>query len=182
MPRLSTPDRPMFHLGHAIRPGRAPTPAEATEIIHVRELAVEFAAGRLPIEEVQRLSSGPTRWLATRFTPPDHPAFGPLMRTLDALIHLAGISDTRQGSFTKQDLIDVEAKTVYENGKALIVFPVRYRWLVKPDRDKGIAGIRGEAVFRPVSTRGPTYKPLDHAPRPVRLDVERLWWQDHGDA
>ena len=171
----------MIHLGNAIRPSRDPTSAEATEIVHVRELAVEFDARRLPIEEVQRLCSGPARWLATRFTPPDHPTFGPLMRMLDALIYLAGISDTRQGSFTRKDLADVEAKIVYEDGQALIVFPVRYPWRIKPNRQEGKVGIRDEAIFRPASARGPAYKPLDKAPQPIKLDVERLWWQD-GDG
>jgi len=168
----------MVRLGDAMKPNRTPTSTENEAIERVRELVLAFDVGSLPAEEVRRLCTGPERWLTIRFTPPDHVAFQPMMRLADALIDANGMMRTRHGCFSRDDIAAVEAKIERKDGQELIVFPVRHPWLVKPDREKGIPGVRAPAIYRAASERGPMYKPLDQAPKPIRIDLDRLWWQD----
>lgn len=110
----------MQSLRDAILPKRDPTARETEAIAEVHELVAEWEAGTMPLEEVRLLTSGKQRWLATRFTPPEHPRFAPLMRCLDALIAEAAEGRaTRQGWFAHADLAEMARRT----GKPLTVRP-----------------------------------------------------------
>lgn len=155
-------------LGDLLRPKRAPTSEEAATIADVHEFVAEWAAGRLPTQEVAKLSTGRQRWLATRFTPPDHPLFRPLMALLDELIPLLAataptdsptrgpVYATGHGPIHGHELRDLGARIERQDGDELLVFPVRYPWLVKPNADRGVEGVRGDPVYRPRGQRGPT--------------------------
>lgn len=174
-----------------MRPWRELTPEEAGAIEETRTLAVEWVAGRLPIREVERLSTGRRRWLATCFTPPDHPAFRPLMRLLDALICRSVITapvdhptrgpahPTKHGIVHEHDVRDAEGR---HEGTDIIAFPVRYPWARRPKRDDRNNliedGERSPAIFRPKDRRGPVYGVFRAAPEGERKtdDDARPWW------
>ena len=140
------PNETMVPIGAAMRPEREASVAERTVIDEVRALAENYAA--LPgadrpgfLAEVRRLSTGRGRHLATRYTPPGHPCFAPLMAMLDGLI--AQEPDrvgTNHGSFSVDELREIGAMT---RGRDRVVFPVAYR------KD-------GSPVYRPESESGPT--------------------------
>lgn len=181
LPREEPAERPMRSLRDELKPKREPTPVESEAIEEVRTMAVEHAAGRLPVQEVRRLTNGKQRWLATRFTPPDHPAFRPLMALLDALIATEQGRETGQsyptkhGVVTQADTVAFECKIEREGGKGIIVFPVRYPWKVRPDPERGTEGVRAAAVFRSKDERKPTYTTFRTAPEAqVR---EKEWWE-----
>lgn len=169
-------ERPMQRIGVTTRD---PTPTEHDAIEEIQSMATEFAAGRLPIEEVRRLSTGERRWLATRFTPRDHPAFRPLMATLDALISTdpstSRVYPTKHGTYFQDDLRDAEATVRRDDGREVLEFPDVYPWSHKPDAERGIEGIRAPALFTWKSRRGPkigTFRVVpDLKPR------EKEWWE-----
>lgn len=168
-----TDEKPMIRLGDsvAMRPGREPSAEEAGAIELVRAMARNYAA--LPemsrpsfVAEVRKLSTGRMRHLTTRFTPPDHPDFQPLMAMLDGLIASEpGIVETEHGAFTVEELRDVEAVT---RGRELILFPVRY-----PKN--------GAAVFRPEGERGPRIESFRTVPSQDIQPPSSPWLDDGGD-
>lgn len=171
-------------LSEVLRTKRAPTADEAATIAEVHLLVAEWSAGKLPTEVVGGLCTGKQRWLATRFTPPDHPLFGPLMALMDDLIVKDGRTvPTAQGLFQLAEVQAAEAKVERDGGEELIVFPVRYRWVKKPDPSRGEPGVRGEAVYRPKDKRGPDVGEFRAAMRPMApLDEgsdehdDTPWW------
>lgn len=170
----------------AVRPQRAPTPEEDEVIQQVRALAVEWDAGRLPLSQCRQHSTGSKRWLTTRFTPPDDPSFGPLMRMLDALIATAQTDEgnlikTSHGYLSQKDLVGAESKIEREDGRERLVLPVRYPWIRKPDPEKGTEGIRGPAVYRSREERKPVYGSFRAKPEPVRPEPTVPWWDGTDD-
>lgn len=180
MPTLLEP--PMTSLAEAMRPKRVPTPNEEQAIADVRDMAVEWDAGRLPLSSVRRQSSGRQRWLATRFTPPDHPAFRPMMRMFDALIRSdeteGRVMVTRHGLITEAMAAESETTIEHHDGQQVIVFPVRYPWKVKPDPDRGVAGVRADAIYRPASERKPVYGTFGAGLRQKPDEREKEWWEE----
>jgi hypothetical protein len=164
--RPITPADPMLDLGAALRAHRPPSPAEGEVIDHVHELARGFVVGTLPLAEGRRLCSGEERYLATRFTPPEHAAFRPLMALLDALIDDDGGHRTKHGLFLRDDLATAEAKIEREDGREQIVFPISYPWRIKPDAARHEPGVRDPAVYRTPDQRGPRDTTSEGAPRP----------------
>lgn len=155
-------------IGDLLRTKRQPTPEEATAIGEVHALVAEWDAGRLPIEEVAKLTTGRQRFLATRFTPPDHPLFRPLMAALDDLIRRGGLEPvhrTAHGLVSESDLRDAAAKVERDGGDELVVFPVRHPWSRRPDRARGDAGVRGDPVYRPRDQRRPELGEFSAVPR-----------------
>lgn len=174
-------ERPVTSLSAAMRPKRSPTPEEDAVIHEVRDIATEWDAGRLPLPEVRALCSGHMRWLTTRFTPPDHAAFAPLMRLLDALIADEQTAEgdlivTKHGTFTRKALIDAEARITREDGKEMVIFPIAYPWRIRPDEERGIEGVRAPAVYRAKHERGPDYTSFRTTPtsRPKK-NQDRSW-------
>lgn len=110
---------------------REPNRTELETIQHVRELALAFDHNEIPIEEVRRLSSGRERWTATRFTPPSHSVYRPMMAMLDALIR-TDVGDrngllygTKYGVFTTAELRESEARIEKtRDGLIRIRFPI----------------------------------------------------------
>lgn len=176
--RLAT-ERPMRRL---TAPNREPTPAEAVAIREVHDLAWEFVS--LPpvsrpayLAEVRKLTTGRQRFLATAFTSPDDPEFAPLMALLDALIAREPVRMTKHGVITEDDLREYQVRIEREDGRELLVFPERYPWRVKPDRDRGIAGVRGDPAYRRREDRGPTlssFRVIHETPR----TPDHPWWED----
>jgi len=171
-----------------LTPTTEPTRKQTRAIQEVRDLATEVAAGRLPIDEIRRLCVGPQRYLATRYTPPEHAMFGPLMAMLDALIASANDPETggrqfrtAQGLISEQELRDNGARIERSDGRELIVWPVRSPWFVKPNADRNEPGIRGEAIYRAASERSPERATVGNQPV-TRQRAERPWWEDADDA
>jgi hypothetical protein len=160
-----------------LKPQRTPSLAEAQAISDVHEFAVRFANGRVELAEVRAGCSGKQRWLATRFTPPNDPCFDPLMLLLDALIAEEHPFQTKQGFLEPEDLAEPPGRIVYENGRTIVQFPIRWPWRVKPDPDKGIEGIRGEPIYRKEEDRGPAYGSFSRLP-PVEMKPWKPdWWE-----
>lgn len=161
---------------------REPTPKEQAAIAEVHELAGRRVEGSASLAEVRAATSGKQRWLATRFTRPDDPRFGPLMALLDALIaDQADMAQTEHGLFERDDLIAAEIKIEREDGCEVIVFPDAYIWLSPPDPEKGIEGVRGPARYRPKNKRGPIYSTFSRVPSPRDQPREREWWEAEED-
>jgi hypothetical protein len=150
---------------------RDPTPEEDEAIEEVRAVAVEFAAGRLPLPEAKRLTSAwfrtspdhdgiPIRWLAARFTPPAHETFRPLMTFLDALIAAQGAIATKHGIVDRALL--VETGGTLNRGTGEIRFPVAYE--------------NARGVFRTKQQQGPTLQPFTTVPNPT--DEREFWEKD----
>jgi hypothetical protein len=127
--------------------------------------------------------SGNWRSSATRFTSPDHPAFQPMMRMFDALIR----SDTSEGRVmvTKHGLVtetmarEYETKIEHDDGKTLIVFPVRYRWKRKPNsEDASDVGERGDPVYRSAAERKPAYSTFSIGTHQPPQQREKEWWEE----
>lgn len=172
-------ERSMRRLGDDLYPKQPPTPKQLQAIEEVRDLAICFAdldPVRRPsfLIEVNKLTNGRQRWLATRYTPPGHEAFAPLMAMLDALIEGEGIIKTNKGWFTVDDLRAVESAQTREDGRDIIKFPIRYPWRVKPDEQTGKAGDRLPAVFRRKEDRGPELSTFRVVPRSASKD----WWDE----
>lgn len=172
-------EKPMQLLRDAMYPKKAPTPKQDEAIREVWALAAEY--GALPpaarlgfLESVVAITSGRQRWLATRYTPPDNPHYGPLMALLDALIAYGGVIQTRHGAWTQEDLRDAEAKVTREE----VAFPVRYPWRTKPDPDRGAPGSRDPAVFRSAQERqaGPQVDSFRVVPR--QEVAEKEWFDE----
>jgi hypothetical protein len=167
-----------------VRPTRAPRPDEVERIAEVRELAANHAAlaphERGPfLAEVRRLSTAKERVLAAIHTPPDHPAFRDLMALLDGLIAQEGGIGTPHGFVTRDELHESGARLRYEDGAQLLQFPIAWPWLVPPDPDRGIAGVRGEPVDRGPAERGPrrsTFRQVPEADPVGRRDAEASPW------
>lgn len=162
------------------------TPEHVEAIAEVHALAMECAA----LEPHKRYAfvagiaqmSGWQRCWVTRHTDPDHPAFRPLMAMLDLLIERSlnaeGMIETRHGIFSKQDRLDHEAKIERNDGKEIIIWPVRYPWRSKPDPDRGTSGIRGEAIYRSVEQRCPTVGSFRAGAQNVEVKQrEPEWWE-----
>lgn len=174
-------ERPMRRLGDEMYGGKDPTPKQREAIEQVRKMANELAT--LPVQrrsfylsEIRTHTSGRQRWLATRHTPPGHEAFGPLMAMLDALIADQDTIQTKHGCFTEEDIRLAEAAIVREDGKSMVLFPIRYPWKRKPDPDKGDAGERLDAIYRTPGERGPKKESFRVVPRPERNEAD--WWDE----
>jgi hypothetical protein len=139
-------------------PKRDPTPEEEEAIAEVRAVAVEWFAKRGPLADVRRATSGKQRWLATRFTPPTHAAFKPLMALLDALIAETGAVATKHG-IVDRDLLTETGGTI-NRGTGEVRFPVAYEG--------------GRGVFRTKQQQGPTITPFTTAPERT---TEREFWE-----
>lgn len=180
MIETSASDRPMRRLGDAMYGAGGPTAKQQEAIDEVYAMAAEL--GALPersrsayLAEIRQLTTGRQRWLATRHTRPDHPMFPPLMALLDALIADQGGAHTKHGTFTEGDIVDAEAKIEREpGGRSLLVFPVRYAWLRKPNANTGDPGQRGQAVYRRRDERGPEVQSF----RVVRQEDVKDWWDE----
>jgi hypothetical protein len=136
---------------------RDPTPAEEEAIEEVREIAVAFAKGYGTLADVRRATSGKQRWLATRFTPPNHPAFRPLMGLLDALIAAQGGVPTKHGIIDPALLRDTGG--TINRGTGEVRFPIAYEG--------------GRGVFRSKDQRGPAIAPFTTTP--TRADEKEFW-------
>lgn len=170
-----TTDRPIRRIGDVMRPDRQPTGKEATAILDVQELAFRWELGQTTISEVRAATSGKQRWLATRFTPPDDPAFVPLMAMLDALVVAQTHFETKHGPFSTDDLHTYGAKVVREDGRELLCFPIRYPWKRRPNPEIGDPGERGEPIYRRKEERGPHLGSFgDASPH----EYEPEWWED----
>lgn len=131
-------------------PKQPPTPIQAKAIADVHELAFLFDRGETTVAEIRAATSGKQRWKATQHTSKDHPAFGPLMAMLDALLASEQrVAVTDHGMFSMDELIDAGMRIVHDNGRTVICLAKRRPWFEKPDPDRGIDGIRGDPVFRP---------------------------------
>ena len=174
-----------------IEPRRQLTEAEQRAVQEVHDLAMEFAslpAVRRPafLHEVRKLTSGRQRFVATAHTPPEHPAFRPLMQLLDALIESAPdgpdgqVRLTKQGVVTQRELEETQARIVREDGRAAICFPVRYPWRIKPDPARRIDGERGDPIFRSPDERGPRHTGFRvfHQPAKSEREPSAPWWED----
>jgi len=174
-------ERPMRRLGDEMYAQKEPTPKQREAIDHVLKMARELAT--LPIQrrsfylsEIRTHTNGRQRWLATRHTPPDHEAFDSLMGMLDALIADQDTVQTKHGCFTEEDIRLAEASIVREDGKSMVMFPIRYPWKRKPDPDKGDAGERLSAVYRASGERGPRKDSFRVVPRPEQHETD--WWDE----
>lgn len=171
--------RPMRHL---TTPRREPTPVEAIAIREVHDLAWEFASLPPPrrpayLAEVRKLTTGRQRFLATAHTPPDDPAFAPLMAMLDALIAEEPVCATKHGVLTDEVIREHHARIEREGERTLVCFPVRWPWHTRPDRERGVVGIRGDPLYRRREERGPVlseFRVLHEAPR----TPDQPWWED----
>ena len=143
-------------------PTRDPTEQEAAAIDEMREVATEWAAGKLPLEEVKRLTRPKQRWLAVRFTAPQHAAFRPLMALLDTFIAAQGAYATKHGIVDPPLLMETGATVGREDGRTKLTFPVAYR--------------NGQAVYRSERDRGPTIRPFAALNKPT--EEEREWWEE----
>jgi hypothetical protein len=170
-------DMPMRRL---IQYRRQPSPDQQDVITDVHDLAIEYASLPEPsrpafLAEVKRLTNARQRFLATCFTPPDHPAFRPLMMLLDALIDSHGVRMTKHGAILDQDLVAYAGRIVRENGRELIQFPVSVPWRSAPDRAIARPGIPGDPVYRDPSQR----KPIIEGPEPApKRPAGQPWWDD----
>lgn len=166
-------------LADEMYPKTSPTPKMQQAITDVHDLAicfVELAPMSRPsfLVEIRKLTNGRQRWLATRHTPPNHPAFAPMMAMLDALISDEGQIKTNKGWFSTEDLRDVEAAHGKEDGRDIIKFPIRHPWKVKPDEATGKSGERLPAMFRRREERGPDRGTFQVTPRRESKD----WWDE----
>lgn len=174
-------ERPMRRLGDEMYGQKQPTPKQQEAINQVWAMARELAT--LPeksrpfyLSEIRTHTNGRQRWLATRHTPPDHEAFGPLMAMLDALIADQGTVRTKHGCFTEEDIRLAEAAIVREDDKSMILFPIRYPWKRKPDPDKNDDGERLPAIHRTPGERGPRKDSFRLVPRPETNEGD--WWDE----
>lgn len=173
-------------IGDLLRSKRQPTPDESKAIADVHALVSEWSAGKLPVWEIAKLTTGRQRFLATRFTPPEHPMFRPLMAALDELIAGTGpepVYRTNHGLVSEGDLRDAAAKVERDGGDELVVFPIRWPWRIKPDRSRGEPGVRGDPVYRPKDQRRPEVGEFSAVPRQATFsedDVDERndtpWW------
>ncbi len=159
--------------------GVAPNPAELRAVIeHVLAVAVDWHEGKLPLQEVQKLTTERTRFLtlaalATTKAGRQSAGYRELVAILDALHEqVAGISRTRHGDFSDDELRQTGAKIEYdsEHRRELLVFPVRYPSVAPP-------------VFRPRDQRGATLKGpaygRDYGKESTTTDVP--WWDQDGE-
>lgn len=174
----------MRPLGDVLATKRLATANELAAIGEVHDLATEYSrlspADRPAfLSEVRRLANGRQCWLATRFTPPGHDMFRPLMALLDGLIAAQGIIQTRQGAIDPEAFIAAEGRIELDEGHELLVFPVRYPWRRKPDEKTGEGGDRMPAAFRPRSERHPVVGSFGVGVRQAEpTDRPRDWWED----
>jgi hypothetical protein len=160
-----------------LKPQRTPNLAEAQAISEVHKHALRFVNGRVELDEVRAACNGKQRWLATRFTSPTDPLFGPLMQLLDALIAEEHPFQTKQGFLEPEDLAEPPGRIVHEAGRTIVQFPIRWPWRVRPDPDKGIEGIRGEPIYREEENRGPAYGSFSRLPPVEMKPLEPEWWE-----
>ena len=158
---MTTTEAPLRRLGDIMRPKVAPSPLEDEAIKEVYAMATELDA--LPAQsrpayvvEIRTQTTARQRHLATRHTPPDHPMFAPLMAMLDALIATQpGIVHTSGGIFTVEDVAAHHGKIAVEEGRRLLVFPWTWPWRIKPDKETGREGVRGDPLYRTPEQRAP---------------------------
>lgn len=189
--------RPARTIGDVLQPTREPTPMERRAIADVYELAERHIAGDSCLAEIRAATSGKQRWLATRFTPPDHPLVRPLMAMLDALVADIDHASTDQGTVETRDLFDPPAKIVRASADDLerigvdapsgdvICFPYAWPWTVKPNPDTGIEGIRNEPRYRSREQWGqPFYDTFHTTPRAAPTERAPEFWEvsDDGDG
>ncbi len=132
---------------------RGPIGDEHEMIERVHELCRGWRSG-MPLAEVRLHSTGADRWTATRFTPPQHTMFDPLMAMLDALVR-TDVTDahgmqyqTPHGTFSEADLTSAQARiTRTVDGRLRILFPIRVPWHRRPDPERGDEGERGDPVY-----------------------------------
>jgi hypothetical protein len=160
------------------------TADEREAIEEVQTMAIHYSVltgfARHDFREVVRTStSGQQRWFATRHTPPEHTAFKPLMALLDDLLQDQGLIKTEAGWFNPDDFGAAGGKIVREDGKEVIVFPYLHPWKVKPDKETGRDGQRGEPIYRRPDQRGPdltTFRVTPLTPA-ITTPAKKEWWQ-----
>lgn len=159
-----------------LTPNRPPTPLERQAIREVHELADRFADGRASLDEIRAATSGKQRNLASRFTPPNDPAFRPLMTMLDALIaDEPNVFVTNAGVYGVDDIVDGEGKI--DPAHNIIRFPIRRPWRVRPEPDRGVEGIRGEPIYLRAEDRGPKVGSFSQTAPVEFRSREAEWWE-----
>ncbi len=160
--------------------GNARNPAELHAVIeHVLAVAVDWHDGKLPLREVEKLTTELTRFLtlatlATTKAGRQSAGYPELRALLDALHAQApGISRTRHGDFSEDELRQTGAKIEYdsEHRRELLVFPVRYPGVAPP-------------VFRPRDQRGATLKGPAYGRdygKESTTTTDVPWWDQDGD-
>lgn len=127
-----------------------------------------YRAGRVPLLDVRRHTTGRERFVATVATPPGHPDRAGLLATLDELVATDPTSAdgwayaTPAGVFTEAEIREAGGRSFKaEDGRVGLEFPLSTPWRRKPDRRLGDAGDAGDAVFR---------RDAERASRPMAAD------------
>lgn len=116
------------------------SPAEADAVIDdVLRLAEDWRSGRVPLDEVRRLSSPQERFLAARVVRPQPPHLAALFDALiddDRTDPEADQYRTKHGIFSLAELRWAGAQVTRADGRLRILFPVRHPWAVRPETDE----------------------------------------------
>lgn len=103
---------------------------------YVGDIAVEWHAGRMPLESVRIQCTEPDRWTAIRFMEPHSARKAALMAMFDALIATEGalhpekdplsmkVVMTEHGALSMKDILDAGGRVMYDrNHHRVVQFP-----------------------------------------------------------
>ena len=122
------------------------TPEEAEIVERVVGLAYQLFQGEIGLADVRGGSTGYERNVAIRKTPPESKDFPILMTMFDALVAAqTTFNSTAHGQFTLEEIIEAKGRVCADGH---VGFPIRQPWRVKPDKETGDPGVRGNPVYK----------------------------------